>query len=95
MRRRLSPSRALAFPGLEPRRSVLGSYHVAVVRFRAAVAQVRAASSTPDAVERVASVAREARAENAELVVFSEALLGGYPPGANFGAVVGDGVGPR
>jgi nitrilase len=60
------------------------------MRFRAAVAQVRAAAHTPDAVERVASVAHEARAQNAELVVFPEALLGGYPRGATFGAVVGD-----
>ncbi len=60
------------------------------MRFRAAVAQVRAVSSTPDAVERVANVAREARAESVELVVFPEALLGGYPRGATFGAVVGD-----
>src|SRR5450631_2405035 len=61
-----------------------------MTRFRDAVAQVRAISSTADAVEKVASVAAEARAQGAELVVFPEALLGGYPRGAAFGAVIGE-----
>jgi nitrilase len=61
-----------------------------MTRFRAAVAQVRAPSSTADAVEKVASIAGEARAGGAELVVFPEALLGGYPRGATFGAAIGD-----
>ena len=55
-----------------------------------AVAQVRATSRTTDAVERVTAIAREASAQGAKLVVFPEALLGGYPRGAAFGAVVGD-----
>jgi nitrilase len=63
---------------------------VGVTRFRAAVAQVRATSRTADAVGKVAAVAQQARAEGAELVVFPEALLGGYPRGAAFGAVIGD-----
>ena len=58
--------------------------------FRAAVAQVRATSRTADAVEKVAAVAAQAKTEGAELVVFPEALLGGYPRGASFGAVIGD-----
>ena len=55
-----------------------------------AVAQVRATSRLADAIERVAAIAREASARGARLVVFPEALLGGYPRGAAFGAVVGD-----
>ena len=48
-------------------------------RFHAAVAQVGAATSTSEAVETVAEFARAARERDAELVVFPEALLGGYP----------------
>jgi nitrilase len=57
---------------------------------RAAVAQVRAVSSTSAALDAVARFARQAVAEGVELAVFPEALLGGYPRGAGFGAVVGD-----
>ena len=57
---------------------------------RAAVAQTRAAPSTSAALDEVASRAAEARAQGAELVVFPEALLGGYPRGAAFGAVIGE-----
>ncbi len=56
----------------------------------AAVAQVRATARTADAIERVAEVSGHARSEGAKLVVFPEALLGGYPRGAAFGAVIGD-----
>lgn len=59
-------------------------------RVVAAVAQVRATPRTPDAVEDVADVAARAASNGAELVVFPEALLGGYPRGAAFGAVVGE-----
>jgi nitrilase len=59
-------------------------------RVRAAVAQARAASSTPAALETVAELARQARGAEAELLVFPEAFLGGYPRGAGFGAVIGD-----
>ena len=59
-------------------------------RLNVAVAQVRAAASTSEAVEMVAEVARAAHQRDAQLVVFPEALLGGYPRGATFGAVVGD-----
>ena len=61
-----------------------------VTVFRAAVAQVRATSRTADAVEKVALAAEQAKTQRAELVVFPEALLGGYPRGAAFGAVIGD-----
>lgn len=61
-----------------------------MTRFQVAVAQARATSQTSAAIEKVADFARRARSEDAELVVFPEALLGGYPRGAVFGAVVGD-----
>lgn len=61
-----------------------------MTRFRVAVAQTRATSCTPAAVDKVADFARRASSEDAELVVFPEALLGGYPRGAAFGAVIGD-----
>lgn len=61
-----------------------------VTDLRVAVAQVRAISDTAAAVEEVAAVSRQASTDGAQLVVFPEALLGGYPRGAAFGAVVGD-----
>ena len=61
-----------------------------MTRFKAAVAQVRATADTSEAIDSVAEIAAEARALGAELVVFPEALLGGYPRGAGFGAVIGD-----
>ena len=64
--------------------------YVPPVSFLAAVAQVRAMSRTADAVEEVAVVSRRAGSEGAKLVVFPEALLGGYPRGAAFGAAVGE-----
>ena len=75
-----------SFPG----QAVLGYIVVGVAGLRVAVAQVRAVSDTGSAVERVDVVARRAGAEGARLVVFPEALLGGYPRGAGFGAVVGE-----
>lgn len=57
---------------------------------RAAVAQVRARPTTASALDAVDDFAARAAAEGARLVVFPEALLGGYPRGAGFGAVVGD-----
>jgi nitrilase len=57
---------------------------------RAAVAQVRAPRDTTSAVAAVAEFTAQAASKNAQLLVFPEALLGGYPRGAAFGAVVGD-----
>ncbi len=57
---------------------------------RAAVAQVRSPQSTDDAIKRIDEVARDAAGQHVELVVFPEALLGGYPRGATFGAVIGE-----
>ena len=58
--------------------------------FLAAVAQVRATPRTADALEEVTAFAERAGSNGAKLVVFPEALLGGYPRGAQFGAVVGE-----
>lgn len=57
---------------------------------RAAVAQIRAPRDTREAVNRVGETATAAAADGVELIVFPEALLGGYPRGAGFGATVGD-----
>ncbi len=57
---------------------------------RAGVAQVRAPRDTADAIKRVAEIASAAANDGVALVVFPEALLGGYPRGAGFGAVVGE-----
>jgi nitrilase len=43
-----------------------------------------------EAIEKVALLAHEATAAGAQLVVFPEALLGGYPRGASFGTVIGE-----
>jgi nitrilase len=57
---------------------------------RAGVAQVRAPKDTAEAITRVAEMATSAAAQGVQLLVFPEALLGGYPRGAGFGAVVGE-----
>jgi len=57
---------------------------------RAAVAQVRSPRSTAEAIKRVDEMTREAAEQQVELLVFPEALLGGYPRGAAFGAVIGE-----
>ncbi len=44
---------------------------------------------TPATMRRVEQVCREAHAAGAELLVLPEALIGGYPKGMDFGAVVG------
>ena len=58
--------------------------------FTAAVAQIASipADSLATAV-KVADLIRSASARGAELVVFPEAVIGGYPKGASFGAPVG------
>lgn len=56
-------------------------------------AVVQAASimtDTPAAVEKAASLIREASAGGAQLIVFPEGFLGGYPKGHRFGASVGN-----
>lgn len=61
---------------------------------RAGVAQVRAPCDTAAAIQRVAEMASVAARDGVQLLVFPEALLGGYPRGAGFGAVIGDRTGP-
>jgi len=57
---------------------------------RAAVVQMAADPSDPMATARLAADRlREAARQGARLVVFPEALIGGYPKGASFGAPVG------
>lgn len=56
------------------------------------VAVVQAGSSlfdTPRTLERMAAHCTSARLEGAELVVFPEAYIGGYPKGLDFGARIG------
>ncbi|MDK3018212.1 carbon-nitrogen hydrolase family protein [Pseudodonghicola flavimaris] len=58
--------------------------------FRAAVAQL--ASIPTDSLataEKAAKTVREAAGNGARLIVFPEALIGGYPKGASFGAPIG------
>jgi nitrilase len=56
------------------------------------VAVVQAAPSLfdlPESLRRFETLLVEATADGAELVVFPEAFIGGYPKGATFGATVG------
>jgi nitrilase len=59
-------------------------------RLRAAVAQVRAPAGTAEAIKQVEHFATQGANDGVDLIVFPEALLGGYPRGAGFGAVIGD-----
>ncbi len=58
--------------------------------FTAAVVQMASIPDDPLATaEKAAARLREAAANGARLVVFPEALVGGYPKGASFGAPIG------
>ena len=58
--------------------------------FTAAVVQMASVPSDPMATaEAAAARLREAAINGARLVVFPEALIGGYPKGASFGAPIG------
>jgi nitrilase len=57
--------------------------------FKVAVAQVSPARDTPATLNKIAAFTSEAAKRGAELVLFPEALIGGYPRGSGFGAVVG------
>jgi nitrilase len=54
------------------------------------VAQVSPVSSLSASIEKVRDFAARAAAAKSKLVVFPEALIGGYPRGCQFGAVVGE-----
>src|ERR1700731_3624589 len=57
---------------------------------KVAVAQVGSVLfDTASTLLKVETMCEEAAAGGAQLVVFPEALLGGYPKGLDFGAVVG------
>lgn len=59
--------------------------------FTAAVVQAGSiAFDTPATITKLADLTSEARALGADLVVFPEAFVGGYPKGHSFGAVVGE-----
>jgi len=58
--------------------------------FTAAVVQIASIPADPMATaEKAAAKLREAAANGARLAVFPEALIGGYPKGASFGAPIG------
>src|SRR6185369_16842791 len=57
---------------------------------RAAVVQAASVAFDRDGtLDRVEALAARAAAEGAELVVFPEAFVSGYPKGVSFGATVG------
>lgn len=59
-------------------------------RVRVAVVQDRFIMHNPgDAVEHCIALIRKAATAGAQLAVFPEAFIGGYPKGSNFGAVIG------
>ena len=57
--------------------------------FKAAVVQASPAPDTAAAIEKVAAFSAQAARAGAELVLFPEALIGGYPRGSDFGTVMG------
>ncbi len=58
--------------------------------FKAAVVQAAPILfDTPATITKLAGLAREAASSGAELVVFPEAFVGGYPKGLDFGARLG------
>lgn len=58
--------------------------------FKAAVVQMAAIPDDPlGTADQAAAKLREAAANGARLVVFPEAVIGGYPKGASFGAPIG------
>ncbi len=60
------------------------------VRVKAAVVQAAPiVFDTPRTVEKLVSLARDAAGQGADIVVFPEAFVGGYPRGLDFGARLG------
>jgi nitrilase len=68
-------------PGADSIGELPQQYRCGVTEVRAAVAQARAIPRAQEAIEKVALLAHEATEAGAQLVVFPEALLGGYPRG--------------
>ena len=59
--------------------------------FRAAVVQAASAGFDRDkTLAKAEALTREAAGQGAQLVVFPEAFVGGYPRGSGFGAVIGN-----
>jgi nitrilase len=57
--------------------------------FVVAVAQTAPAADKADAIRRIAELSQEAASRKAQLLLFPEAYIGGYPRGASFGSTVG------
>jgi nitrilase len=57
--------------------------------FKAAVAQLSPAPDNAAVLAKIANACAEAAAAGAKLVLLPEAIVGGYPRGSGFGAVVG------
>ncbi|PWE30768.1 nitrilase [Pararhodobacter marinus] len=58
--------------------------------FTVAVAQIASVpTDTGASIRKVADTVREAATKGARLIVFPEAVIGGYPKGASFGAPIG------
>ncbi|TDE36180.1 carbon-nitrogen hydrolase family protein [Antarcticimicrobium sediminis] len=58
--------------------------------FKVAVAQIASdPTDTGASIRKVAETVRKAAAEDARLILFPEAVIGGYPKGASFGAPIG------
>lgn len=58
--------------------------------FTAAVAQIASVPDDPKATaDKIVRTIHDAAAKDARLIVFPEAVLGGYPKGASFGAPIG------
>jgi nitrilase len=54
-----------------------------------AVAQVEPAENKDKAILKIAEFAQKAAEKNAQLILFPEAFIGGYPRGSGFGALIG------
>jgi nitrilase len=59
------------------------------VTARVAVVQLTPATNTDAAIERIRDACARASEAGAQLLVFPEAYIGGYPRGSGFGAIVG------
>lgn len=57
--------------------------------FTVGVAQTLAPKDKAEAIRRIAELSAEAASNKAELLLFPEAYVGGYPRGASFGTTVG------